>query len=193
MLLLGKSKITSKGQVTLPVSVREENGVSDKHSALFYKNNDGEIVVEIQSNEEVSGYHWEEYVFNLLKDLMECNPVVAVIGGSGVGKTVFVEEFIEHQELKRKVNVFDVDEISEEEFIRYVENKDYPDQAIWVSQQLSEESLRVLGDNFIVVEIERMQSDFYASFKRHATITRWKSIDGEGYMKTPLLHVYSRK
>lgn len=192
MLLLGKSKITIKGQVTLPKSVREENGVTDSHAALFYKEDDGNIILKIQSLDVVEGYYWDEHVFNLLNDFLEYNPVVAVIGGSGTGKTTFSEEFIEHQNIESTVKVFDDNE-SELEFTRYLEDKEDKGKVIWVNRELTDEVINAMGSFFVVVTLERLQPDFYSSHKRQLTISRWKKIEGQGYCKTTLLKIESRK
>lgn len=48
------AKVTSKGQVTVPVEIRKKLNISDGNKILFYENEQGQVIIE---NANVSAFH----------------------------------------------------------------------------------------------------------------------------------------
>lgn len=48
------AKVTSKGQVTVPVEIRQKLNINDGNKILFYENDLGQVIIE---NANVSAFH----------------------------------------------------------------------------------------------------------------------------------------
>ena len=48
------AKVTSKGQVTVPVEIRQKLNINDGNKILFYENELGQVIIE---NANVSAFH----------------------------------------------------------------------------------------------------------------------------------------
>lgn len=48
------AKVTSKGQVTVPIEIRQKLNINDGNKILFYENDLGQVIIE---NANVSAFH----------------------------------------------------------------------------------------------------------------------------------------
>lgn len=84
------SKITSKGQITIPKQVRDELGLKEGDTLSFRRNDRGEMV--IGSFNEV---HLDPVAINLLTMLLRSKGKVAIVGPPTSGKTELLRRLLD--------------------------------------------------------------------------------------------------
>ena len=85
------STVTSKGQITLPKTIRSILDLNEKDTVEFTVQSDG--VVTMRKNTETTDYR-SESVKNLLDILLESRDVISIAGGTYEGKTKLASDLI---------------------------------------------------------------------------------------------------
>lgn len=76
------AKVTSKGQITVPIEIRQKLNINEGNKILFYENDLGQVIIEnanvkafhdikiaMEGEAEKAGIYTEDDVMKLIKDV----------------------------------------------------------------------------------------------------------------------------
>src|SRR5690625_2236188 len=96
-----KSTITSKGQITLPKTIRELMNLNTGDQVVFTLESNNKVIMEKESNIK------NQSKMNLISLLLEVNPLIVIRGNAGSGKTTLTKHLLINQFLEEKVAVIE--------------------------------------------------------------------------------------
>lgn len=92
------STVTTKGQITLPKTIRELMGLNTGDQVTFTTNSNKEVIMrKTEQGKE------KQSLFNLISLLSDNEPIVLIQGIAGVGKNFLVKNFILNQFFNKKI------------------------------------------------------------------------------------------
>lgn len=102
--------LTSKGQLTLPKTIREVLDLNEGDKINFILDSDLQVRIEKANNKRSA-------LFNLLMLLMKEEKVIVVKGPAGSGKTTFVADFITQHFHNQKIAIIEEEKLLSKELI----------------------------------------------------------------------------